>query len=164
MTLLIFLTLLGVPLIEIGVFIEVGGYIGLWMTLVLIVATALAGTALLRHQGMATLARARAGLARGRVPVREVADGFCLLVAGALLLTPGFVTDAAGVLLLIPPARRLILHWVLRRMMAAGRITTSLQDRAARGSGVDGSVIEGEYTELHDDDASAPSRDWGKQR
>ena len=164
MTLLIFLTLLGVPLIEIGVFIEVGGYIGLWMTLVLIVATALAGTALLRHQGMATLARARASVARGRVPVREVADGFCLLVAGVLLLTPGFVTDAAGGLLLIPPARRLILQWVLRRMMTAGRITTSLQDRAARGSGEAGGIIEGEYTELHDDDASAPSRDWDKPR
>ena len=96
--------------------------------------------------------------------MREVADGFCLLVAGALLLTPGFVTDAAGGLLLIPPARRMILHWVLRRMMAAGRIDTSHQDRPARGLGEAGRVIDGEYTELHDDDSSAPSRDWGKRR
>ncbi len=141
MTLLIFLALLGVPLIEIGVFIEVGGYIGLWMTLVLIVATALAGTALLRHQGMATLARARASMARGRVPVREVADGFCLLVAGALLLTPGFVTDAVGFAFLLPASRVVIARRLLSKVTIIG---------AQSAAGPEPTIIEGEFNQRPD--------------
>ena len=83
MGLAIFLALVGVPLIEIAVFIEIGGRIGLGSTLVLIVATALVGAALLRQQGLATLSRARATLDRGELPVQELLDGVCLLVAGA---------------------------------------------------------------------------------
>ena len=92
-----------VPLIEIAVFIKVGGWIGLWPTLALIVLTAVLGTWQLRAQGIATLARARSQMERGVMPARELFDGLCLLVAGALLLTPGFVTDAMGGLLFVPP-------------------------------------------------------------
>ena len=159
---LIFLALLVVPLLEIGVFIEVGGRIGLWPTLVLIVATAIAGAALLRHQGLTTLARARESMASGRLPIQEVVDGVCLLVAGALLLTPGFVTDAAGGLLLVPSARHLLQRWVLSRMMATGRITTRVHGGAAQWPVGDDDVVEGEYSELQDDDTPAPPRD-GKQ-
>ena len=89
MALLIFLALIGVPVIEIAVFIEIGGRIGLWSTVGLIVLTALIGTALLRHQGLSTLARARASLNQGKLPMRELLDGVCLLIAGVLLLTGG---------------------------------------------------------------------------
>ena len=75
MGLVILLALIGVPLVEIGVFIRVGDVVGLWWTLALIVATAVVGTALLRHQGLATLARARETLNRGGMPVQEVLDG-----------------------------------------------------------------------------------------
>ncbi|MFQ5957803.1 MAG: FxsA family protein [Alphaproteobacteria bacterium] len=156
MVLLIFLALLGVPLIEIAVFIEVGGRIGLWSTLALIVLTAIVGTALLRQQGLATLSSARATVERGGVPVQEVLDGVCLLVAGALLLTPGFVTDAAGALLLVPAVRRVLQRWALDRLMASGRVMMTMGggDRSSQ----DGDVIDGEYTVERDDDSIPPPR------
>jgi len=114
MPFLILLAFIGVPLLEIAVFIQVGGAFGLGWTLALVVLTAVLGTALLRAQGMATLNRAKANLERGEVPMREVFDGACLLVGGALLLTPGFVTDTMGFLLLLPPVRAALLAWVSR--------------------------------------------------
>jgi len=114
MPFLILLAFIGVPLLEIAVFIQVGGAFGLGWTLALVVLTAVIGTALLRAQGMATLNRAKANLERGEVPMREVFDGACLLVGGALLLTPGFVTDTMGFMLLLPPVRAALLAWVSR--------------------------------------------------
>ena len=89
----IFLALIGIPLLEIAVFIEVGGRIGLFSTLGLIFATAAIGTALLRFQGLSVLADARGAVERGELPVQALLDGVCLIIAGALLLTPGLVTD-----------------------------------------------------------------------
>ena len=152
MGLAIFLALVGVPIIEIAVFIEIGGRIGLGSTLVLIVATALVGAALLRQQGLATLARARATLDRGELPVQELLDGVCLLVAGAFLLTPGFVTDLAGALLLIPAVRRMLQAWAVKRLVVHGHFHASATGAAPRGNG--GEVIDGEYTRL--DDGAAP--------
>lgn len=152
MGLVIFLALVGVPIIEIAVFIEIGGRIGLGLTLVLIVATALVGAALLRQQGLATLSRARATLDRGELPVQELLDGVCLLVAGAFLLTPGFVTDLAGALLLIPAVRRMLQAWAVKRLVVRGHIHASATGAAPRGNG--GEVIDGEYTRL--DDGASP--------
>lgn len=130
----ILLALIGVPLVEIAVFIEVGGWIGLWPTLAVIVATALAGTWLIRAQGIGVLARARRTIAEGEAPLREMFDGVCLIVAGAFLLTPGFVTDAAGFLLLLPPVRDLAAGWAWRRW---GREIRVRQGRPG--------IIDGEY-------------------
>lgn len=151
MALAIFAALIGVPLIEIAVFIEIGGRIGVGWTLALIVATALAGTALFRIQGLATLARARASLDRGELPVQAVLDGVCLIVAGALLLTPGFVTDAVGGLLLVPPVRRVLQVWVLRRLRESGRVTVT----ASPPPGGRGPIIDGDYAEVDDDEPPA---------
>ncbi len=104
-----------VPLVEIAVLIKVGGWLGLWPTLALIVLTAIVGTALLRQQGLVVLTRAQRQLERGALPLFEVFEGACLLLAGALLLTPGFVTDAVGAALLLPPLRRLIYERLRRR-------------------------------------------------
>jgi UPF0716 protein FxsA len=93
------------PIVEIAVLIQVGGWLGLWPTLALIILTAVAGTWMLRQQGFAVLSRAQEQLGRGTVPIAEVFEGFCLVIAGALLLTPGFVTDFMGGLLLLPPVR-----------------------------------------------------------
>ena len=136
------------PLVEIGVFIEVGDYLGLWLTLALIVATAAGGLALLRHQGLATFARAREALSRHQPPVDEVFDGLCLLVAGALLLTPGFVTDALGFLLLVPAARRLLQGILVTRILAAAEITTVTP--GTRDD--DGPVIDTDFTDLTNDE------------
>ena len=101
-----------VPLAEIAVLIKVGGWLGLGPTLALIVLTAVAGAWMLRRQGLEVLRRAQQQMQDGTPPVAEVFEGFCLVIAGALLLTPGFLTDAAGALLLLPPLRA----WLYRRM------------------------------------------------
>ena len=117
MPLLLLALFIGVPILEIAILIEVGGWIGLWPTIGLIVLTAVVGTALLRQQGLAALARAQDNLDRGVLPVKEVFDGLCLMAGGALLLTPGFVTDAVGFALLTPPLRRWAYHHLQHRFM-----------------------------------------------
>ncbi|MDD9884381.1 MAG: FxsA family protein [Gammaproteobacteria bacterium] len=117
-----FLAFLLVPLAEIYLLISVGGAIGAGWTIALVVFTALAGAALVRAQGFATLARARAQLARGQPPALEMLEGLLLFAAGALLLTPGFFTDAVGFALLLPPLRRGLIGRVLggRRVFGVG--------------------------------------------
>ena len=108
MALLLLAAFIGVPLIEIAVFIQVGDQIGLGATLALVVLTAVLGTWQLRRQGLATVNRVREQLDRGVMPAQELFDGVCLLFAGALLLTPGFVTDTIGFLLFLAPFRALL--------------------------------------------------------
>lgn len=116
----LFVALVLVPLIEIGLFIEVGGLIGLWPTLATVVLTAILGAALLRQQGLAALADIEARLRRGQDPVEPVVHGVLILAAGIVLLTPGFFTDAIGFLLLIPPVRSALIHHLGRRIAVAG--------------------------------------------
>lgn len=113
MPLILILIFIGVPIVEIALFIQAGDIFGLWPTLATIVATAIIGGALLRAQGLATINRARQSLGQGQAPVREVFTGICLLLAGALLMTPGFLTDGIGFLLLIPPVRRSLGQWLV---------------------------------------------------
>ena len=155
---LIFLALIGVPIAEIAVFIELGGYIGLWPTLGLIIITALFGTIVLRHQGLRTLRSAQESMARNEVPVKEAMDGVMLLVAGAFLLTPGFLTDTVGALLLCPPVRHGLRGWVTGRFVARGTWSTSEPPRDA----TDAPVIEGEFVDLSKEDRR--SSPWGQNR
>ena len=106
----LFVAFLMVPLIEIALFIQVGGWIGLWPTLAIVVLTAVAGTVLVRSQGAAVLARLRSSFETLRDPTEPLAHGAMILFSGALLLTPGFFTDTVGFLLLVPAVRA----WVLR--------------------------------------------------
>jgi len=96
--------------------IEVAGYIDVWPTIFLVMLTAVIGVALLKRQGLATLTRGMQRLDSGQLPAREMAEGILLAVAGALLLTPGFVTDAVGFTLLFPPSRALIAQQLLNRV------------------------------------------------
>lgn len=152
MGLLVLLLMIGVPIVEIAVFIQVGGWIGIGPTLVTVVLTAVIGTALLRHQGFATLRKVQDSLAAGRLPVAEVFDGMCLLVAGALLLTPGFVTDAVGFLLFVPTVRSAARRMLGRYLLSSGRIRRGgdgpAPDPAGRRPAADPTVIEGEYEEI----------------
>lgn len=100
-----------VPLAELALLLWIGGRIGLLATVTLILVTGALGAALARRQGLATWRRFQEALAAGRLPGRELLEGLLILVAGALLLTPGVLTDAAGFLLLVPPARR----WIVGR-------------------------------------------------
>ena len=142
--LFLLLLFIGVPLVEIAVFIQVGDVIGLWPTLAIVVLTAIAGSLLLRLQGASVLMRAQQALSRGEMPLAEVFDGACLLVAGALLLTPGFVTDTLGALLFVPAVRT-----ALRRFLA--RFFRPITVRRAP----DG-TIEGEYTVVEPDPDDLP--------
>ncbi len=115
-----FLLFLLVPLIEIYFLIEIGGVVGAGLTIALVVLTAVLGAFLVRAQGFSTFARVQLQMARGESPAVELLEGLLLLVAGALLLTPGFFTDAVGFVFLVPPLRRkIITHALARRWHAA---------------------------------------------
>ncbi len=147
----IFLALIIVPLLEIALLVEVGGLIGVWPTLAAVIATALAGSWLLRSQGWGLLNRARATLARNEFPAGELFDGLCLLVAGALLLTPGFVTDAFGLLLFVPTLRQSLGRMLWRYLLAKGSVDLHVhgaQQREQEDTRRDGGIIEGEFQEV----------------
>ena len=108
MALLLVVLFIALPIAELYVIIQVGGAIGVLPTLALLVADSFLGAALLRSQGRQAWARFNQALAEGRVPAREVSDGALIILGGALLLTPGFITDIFGLILLIPPTRALV--------------------------------------------------------
>jgi UPF0716 protein FxsA len=113
-----------VPIAELWLIIEIGGLIGVVPTIALLLADALLGSLLLRHQGRGAWRRFNQALAERRFPAREVADGLMIAIGGTLLLTPGFITDVFGLFLLIPPtraiARRLLRGLVTRRFVVVG--------------------------------------------
>ena len=112
--------LLVIPIVEIAVFIAVGNLIGLWPTLGLVLVTAIIGSALLKQQGLSTLARIQAEVQAGRVPGRELVSGVMIAMAGVLLLTPGLVTDTIGFLLFVPGIRTAIYQYLKRRVVVVG--------------------------------------------
>jgi UPF0716 protein FxsA len=113
-----------VPIVELYVIIQIGSLIGVWPTIALLLADALLGSLLLRHQGRGAWRRFNAAIAERRFPGREVADGLLIAIGGTLLLTPGFVTDIVGAIFLIPPTRaiirRLMRGYVGRRFLVVG--------------------------------------------
>ena len=148
----IFLAFALVPMVEIGLFIQVGGLIGLWPTLGLVLATALAGTWLVRSQGARALADLRGALNELRDPTAPLAHGAMILFAGALLLTPGFFTDAVGLSLLVPAVRRWVMRQIARRMRVASFTMGGAQAQHRPANG----VIDAEYYEI--DPENAPPR------
>ncbi len=108
------LVFLLVPIIEIYLLIKVGSWIGALPTVLLVIGTAVAGAFLVRSQGFYAWRRVELAMARGELPALPMMEGMMLLVAGALLLTPGFFTDAVGFLLLVPAVRLVIIQWFLR--------------------------------------------------
>ena len=121
------LLFIAVPLAELAVIIQVGQLIGVWWTIGLLLADSLLGSWLLRHQGRAAWRRFNQALQTGRVPTREVLDGTLVIFGGALLLTPGFITDVFGAVLLVPPTRALVRSVLVRRLshrmvVSAGRL------------------------------------------
>jgi UPF0716 protein FxsA len=120
---LLLLIFIVVPIAELYVIIQVGGAIGVGPTLVLLLADALLGSMLLRHQGRAAWVRFNRALAENRLPHKEVFDGVLIIFGGALLITPGFITDIFGLILLIPPTRAIvrgISSRIVRRRMSLG--------------------------------------------
>lgn len=163
MPLLLVMLFVGVPIIEIAIFIQAGEIVGLWPTLAAVVLTAIVGTALLRAQGLAVLDRARQSVGRGQLPVDEVFAGACILVGGALLLTPGFMTDAIGFLLLIPGFRRVIGRRILSALFRnrGTRVWVDGEEVINPGHGKPNSppdAIDVEFTEVGGDDTDDDRR------
>lgn len=141
------------PLIELAVLIKVGSVIGVGWTLLLLIAGAFLGAALLRVAGLATLWRARERLARGEMPEQEMLEGLLIAVGGALLMLPGFISDVIGLLCLLPFTRSLLLGGLRRRMREQEeRRRAFAGDPSAQSRGPHGpNVIEGEF-ERRDND------------
>src|SRR3954453_3252501 len=141
-----------IPLAELYVIYQVGDAIGILPTLALLVIDSLLGAWLLRSQGRATWRRFQDTMQAGRVPHREVFDGVLVIFGGAFLITPGFLTDIVGVILLLPPTRSLIRRWIIRR---GGRffgfsIATGRRAPATEGPDfdVDGTAYESDQPKL----------------
>ncbi|WP_347138134.1 FxsA family protein [Paracoccus sp. SSK6] len=141
------------PIVEIALFIQVGGLIGVWATLGLVVLAAVAGMAVIRSQGAHAWLEAQRSLAQLRDPSRPLAHGMMLMVAGLLLIVPGFFTDIVALLLLIPPVRDLVMRQAGRRMGV--RTVHSGRREAHRPPYADG-VIDADYVVEDDPPARAP--------
>jgi UPF0716 protein FxsA len=151
----LFLAFLAVPLIEIALFIQVGGAIGLGWTLAIVVLTALIGTFLMRAQGAIALGQIKSSLSEVRDPTEPLVNGAMILFAGALLLTPGFFTDAVGFALLMPGIRRAAFQAMRSRIKMSGSVNINAgfgNTQKQQHRPMDGDVIDGEYHELSEDE------------
>ena len=129
MPLLLIVLFIVAPIAELALIIQVGQLIGVWWTIALLLADSLLGAYLMRSQGRVAWRRFNAAIAEGRAPTREVLDGVLVIFGGALLLTPGFITDVFGLLFLFPPTRILLRGLLVRRgalkLMGAMPMTSS---------------------------------------
>ena len=141
------LLFIAIPIIEMWLLIQVGGAIGAWPTIGLVALTAVLGLALLRRQGFSTLMRARSKIDSGEIPATEMIEGLVLGISGALLLTPGFFTDALGFFGLLPISRR----WLVARMIARAAVVDGFytgrgfNDQPGSDQGHSNETIEGDY-------------------
>ncbi|MDP9345597.1 MAG: FxsA family protein [Actinomycetota bacterium] len=136
-----------VPIVEIFAIIQVGQAIGVLWTIALLIADSILGSLLMRSQGRAAWRRFNAAIAEGRAPAREVLDGVLVIFGGALLLTPGFVTDVFGVAFLLPPTRA-VLRKVLVRRFAARMIVSAPPRRGGRPPRRSDADVEGTASEV----------------
>ncbi|TCT37939.1 FxsA family protein [Vibrio crassostreae] len=156
-----------VPIIEIGLFIQVGGFLGLWPTIALVLITAFVGASLVRSQGIQTLMSVQGRLQQGEMPAQQILEGVMLAVAGVLLLTPGFMTDALGMLVLLPAPRAMIAKKMMEKMVvsnmsggfhAGGQAGFGQSpfgqdpfNRDPSNQSKDGNTFEGEFEKKDDD-------------
>jgi len=134
----LFLLFIVVPVIEIAVLMQVGELIGIWPTVAIVIISAWLGAKYVRQQGLATMQSVQTKMAQGEMPSNEIVTGFMLLVAGILLVTPGFVTDAIGLSLLVPQWRMFLANIVQRHMKL------NINSASYTASNSDGNVYEHE--------------------
>jgi UPF0716 protein FxsA len=157
-----FLIFVAVPLLELALLIKVGQSIGFWSTVAVIVLTAALGIAVMQSHGLKTMQRAQASLAEGKPPVESVVDGTFVMFAGLLLISPGLITDLLGLLLLVPPVRRLISGWSMGRLLASGKVQTWTYSSSTRTT-PDGQSTRQEGARFERPaagDAEQPSKRW----
>jgi len=165
----LFLLFIVVPLLEMLLLIKVGGIIGALPTIALVCLTAAIGVVLIKAQGRATMLKAQQDMAKGSPPAESILDALCLILGGAMLLTPGFVTDSLGFVLLVPALRHALFHKLVAKLMKGGVFTAGFgpqefqgqqspfrRDQASNGY-QDSNVYQGEY-ERHEDPLETEKR------
>ncbi len=163
------LLILAFPLLELAVLIKVGQWLGLWWTILLLIATGIAGGLIVNAQGMSAARRAAQSMQEGRPPLEPVVDSMMLMLAGTLLLIPGLISDAIAVALLIPPLRHAIARWGLSRLFANAEVHVERREWRSPGRADDGgagrrdepgrrsgNVIEGEWERV--DEPKSPAK------
>lgn len=139
---------IGIPLVEVYLFIEVGEKIGALPTVLLCITTAVIGSVMVRAQGLSTMAKFQQEVAAGQMPATTMMEGFALMLGGFLLITPGFFTDALGFLCLIPYTRRAIISRLINNMVIS---SSGFPTRPGNPKSQDPNVIEGEFRDSDDD-------------
>jgi len=145
-----------IPIVEIYILLEVGSIIGAFPTIILVVLTAVIGAGLLRQQGLSTLARLQQNMGQGKLPAQEMIEGVLLAVGGALLMTPGFVTDTMGFLCLLPFSRKFIAQNIMKRSADKVKAGVNAQmggftyQSYSERKPSDSNVVEGEFTEVEE--------------
>jgi UPF0716 protein FxsA len=166
------LVLIALPFLELALLIKAGQIIGFWATLAIVVSAGLLGAFIWSRQGVSVARKTQQALAQGRPPMGPVLDGAFLLLAGGLLITPGFLSDALALLLLIPPVRHKVSRWVVRRLAERAHVQVktfeaSIRETPSQGSRgadqVQGPVIEGEFERLGEK-SRTPHRDKDDDR
>ena len=147
--------LIALPLLELALLIKTGQAIGFWATLAMVVGAGVIGALVLSRQSLAVVRRTREAVAQGRPPVAPVLDGAFLLLAGALLITPGFISDVLALLLLIPPLRRGVARWGVRRLVRSAHVRigthragVEAEPSPSKATAAEGPIIEGEFERL----------------
>jgi UPF0716 protein FxsA len=166
MTMVLLIVLIAVPLLEIAVLIKVGQAIGFWPAFGIVIGTFIVGAWLLARSGLAAAFRVQEALMRGEPPVSAMLDGALLATAAILLATPGFLSDLAGLALLVPPVRSAVGRWIARSVFVHAEVTTrqgSFEHRARgeappAGEPGSGPVIEGEFERLDERPLSEAER------
>lgn len=148
------LLILAMPVIEIALLIKTGQMIGFWATMAIVAATGMLGVAVLTHQRLAVLGRTMHAVREGHPPIAPVLDGAFQLLAGGLLISPGLICDAAGLLLLVPPLRRTFARWSISRLLAGADVQVTMWGRQeharspSEAASGEGPIIEGEFERL----------------
>ena len=146
-----FLFFIVIPIIEVILFITVGKYIGLWNTIFIIITTGIIGAILVKSQGITILNNALEEIRSNKMPILSIFEGVAILIAGAFLLTPGFLTDTIGCVLLIPKARNIIINYItsyLKKRTIYKKKTTYYSNKEYK----ENKTFEGDFEEIDDND------------
>ena len=143
-----FLIFIGVPIIEVILFIIIGEQIGLWNTIFIIIITGIIGAILVKSQGISTLNKAMEEIKLNKVPINSIVEGIAILIAGAFLLTPGFFTDTLGCVLLIPKSRNIIIKYLFSYL----KKKSFSEKKNKNDFNEKNKIFEGSFEEVDDDE------------
>ena len=148
----LFVLFVGIPVLEISIFISIGSTIGLWPTLITIFSTAFIGAIVIRKQGLETLFSVQKNFNDGHLPLTDIFDGLCLVISGVFLITPGFLTDGVGFLFLFPLFRNLLKKVISNVFMTHATAHVYSSTENTNQTGYTKPTIDGEFEVVHPND------------